>query len=363
LESKLTFDQRKSKKNETSVTETTAAATTEVDVSTGMTVEVDLTETIEADDLSAMIVEITAATGIAPSVTTTISLSGRNAIDAVNQEETVVADQTTEDSNAEMTDVVATDLVAMTDAVVTEEETTARTTEWTATGIAPSATMTTLHGELNATNVELQRAAVEDDLLAEMTDVVATDLVAMTDVVATDLVATTDVVATEEGTNDAAERCSTTTTGIALNATTPISHSVRNATGVDYPEAVVNPVLVEMIGVVATAVAAMTVAAVADLVATTDVVATEEVATEEVAMTDVVATEEVAMTDVVATEEVAMTDVVATEAVAMTDVVATEAVATADHLAVNQENNANLENSGRLVGRDRAMPTTDHPVI
>jgi hypothetical protein len=66
---------------------------------------------------------------------------------------------------------------------------------------------------------------------------------------------------------------------------------------------------------------------------------------------------------VVATEEVAMTDVVATEAVAMTDVVATEAVATADHLAVKQENNANLENSGRLVGRDRAMPTTDHPVI
>ena len=324
------------------MTETTAAATTEVDVSTGMTVEVDLTETIEADDLSAMIVEITAAIGIAPSVTTTTSLSGRNAIDAVNQEETVVADQTTEDSNAEMTDVVATDLVAMTDAVVTEEETTARTTEWTATGIAPSVTMTTLHGELNATNVELQRAAVEDDLLAEMTDAVATDLVATTDVVATDLVATTDVVATEEGTNDAAERCSTTTTGIALNATTPISHSVRNATGVDYPEAVVNPVLVETIGVVATAVAAMTVAAVADLVATT---------------------EEVATTDVVATEEVAMTDVVATEAVAMTDVVATEAVATADHLAVNQENNANLENSGRLVGRDRAMPTTDHPVI
>jgi len=226
LESKLTFDQRKPKKNETSVSETTAAATTEVDVSTGMNVEVDLTETIEADDLSAMIVEITAAIGIAPSATTTISLSGRNAIDAVNQEETVVADQTTEDSNAEMTDVVATDLVA-----------------------------------------------------------------------------TTDVVATEEGTNDAAERCSTTTTGIALNATTPISHSVRNATGVDYPEAVVNPVLVEMIGVVAT------------------------------------------------------------EEVAMTDVVATEAVATADHLAVNQENNANLENSGRLVGRDRAMPTTDHPVI
>jgi hypothetical protein len=212
--------------------------------------------------------------------------------------------------------------------------------------------MTTLHGELNATNVELPRAAVEDDLLAEMTDVVATDLVATTDVMATDLVATTDVVATEEGTNDAAERCSTTTTGIALNATTPISHSVRNATGVDYPEAVVNPVLVEMIGVVATVVAAMTVAAVADLVATTDVVAT-----------DVVATEEVAMTGVVATEAVAMTDVVATEAVAMTDVVATEAVATADHLAVNQENNANLENSGRLVGRDRAMPTTDHPVI
>ena len=318
------------------VATTTDVEMTEVDVSTAMTVEDDLSETIEADDLSAIIVVTTAVIGIAPSATTTISLSDRNATDAVSQEEAAVAVQTTEGSNAVTTDAVATDLVAMTDAVVTEEETTDPTTEWMATGIAPSATMTTLHGELNATNVEPQRAVAEAGLLAEMTDVVATDLVAMT-----------DAGATEEGTTVAAERCSTTTTGIALNATTPISHSVRNATGVDYPGAVVNPVLVEMIGVVATAVAAMTVAAVADLVATT-----EEVATEEVAMTDVVATEEVAMTDVVATEEVAMTDVVATEA-----------VATADHLAVNQENNANLENSGRLVGRDRAMPTTDHPVI
>jgi hypothetical protein len=224
----------------------------------------------------------------------------------------------------------------MTDAVVTEEETTDPTTEWMATGIAPSATMTTLHGELNATNVEPQRAVAEAGLLAEMTDVVATDLVAMT-----------DAGATEEGTTDAAERCSTTTTGIALNATTPISHSVRNATDVDCLEAVVNPVLVETIGVVATEVAAMIDAAAADLVAMT-----EEVATEEVAMTDVVATEEVAMTDVVATEEVAMTDVVATEEVAMTDV-----VATADRLAVN------LGNSVKLVERDQAMLTTDHLVI
>jgi hypothetical protein len=239
------------------------------------------------------------------------------------------------------TDEVATDLVAMTAVVVTEEGTTDPITEWMATGIAPSATMTTLHGELNATNVEPQRAVAEAGLLAEMTDVVATDLVAMT-----------DAVATEEGTTDAAERCSTTTTGIALNATTPISHSVRNATDVDCLEAVVNLVLVETIGVVATEVAAMTVAAAVDLVAMTDVVATEEVATEEVAMTDVVATEEVAMTDVAATEEVAMTDVVATEEVAMTDV-----VATADHLAVN------LENSEKLVEKDRAMLTTDHLVI
>jgi hypothetical protein len=329
------------------VATTTDVEMTEVDVSTAMTVEDDLSETIEADDLSAIIVVTTAVIGIAPSATTTISLSDRNATDAVSQEEAAVAVQTTEGSNAVTTDAGATDLVAMTDAVVTEEETTDPTTEWMATGIAPSATMTTLHGELNATNVEPQRAVAEAGLLAEMTDVVATDLVAMT-----------DAGATEEGTTDAAERCSTTTTGIALNATTPISHSVRNATDVDCLEAVVNPVLVETIGVVATEVAAMIDAAAADLVAMT-----EEVATEEVAMTDVVATEEVAMTDVVATEEVAMTDVVATEEVAMTDVAATEevamtdVVATADHLAVN------LENSEKLVEKDRAMLTTDHLVI
>ena len=307
------------------VAATTDVETTEVDVSIAMIVEVDLTETIEADDLNAMTVETTAVIGIAPSATTIISLSGMNATDAVSQEETVVAAQTTEDSNAETTDVVATDLVEMTDVVATEEGTTDRTTEWLATGIAPSATMTTLHGELNATSVELQRPVAKDGLLAETTEEVATDLVVMTDVVATEEVAMTDVVVTEEETTDVAEKCSTTTTGIALNATTPISHSARNATDVDYPVAAVNPVLVETIGVVAT---------------------------------DVVVTEEVAMTDVVATEEVATTDVVATEEVAMTDV-----VATADRLAVNLVNNANPENSERLVERDQAMLTTDHLVI
>jgi hypothetical protein len=329
------------------VATTTDVEMTEVDVSTAMTVEDDLSETIEADDLSAIIVVTTAVIGIAPSATTTISLSDRNATDAVSQEEAAVAVQTTEGSNAVTTDAGATDLVAMTDAVVTEEETTDPTTEWMATGIAPSATMTTLHGELNATNVEPQRAVAEAGLLAEMTDVVATDLVAMT-----------DAGATEEGTTDAAERCSTTTTGIALNATTPISHSVRNATDVDCLEAVVNPVLVETIGVVATEVAAMIDAAAADLVAMT-----EEVATEEVAMTDVVATEEVAMTDVVATEEVAMTDVVATEEVAMTDVVATEEVAMTDVVATADRLAVNLGNSVKLVERDQAMLTTDHLVI
>ena len=312
------------------VATTTAVEMTEVDASTAMTVEVDLTETIEADDLSAIIVETTAAIGIAPSATTTISHSDRNATDVVSQEEAVVAVQTTEDSNAVTTDAVATDLVVTIDVVATEEETTARITEWMATGIALSVTMTTLHGELNATSVGLQRAVAEDGLLAETTEEETTDLAAMT-----------DVVATEEVTTDEAERCSTTTTGIALNATTPISHSVRNATDVDYRGTAVNPVLVEMIGVVATEVAAMTVAAAVDLAAMTDVVVTEEVAT----------------TDVVATEEVATTDVVATEEVAMTDVVATEEVATTDRLAVS------LENSGRLVERVRAMLTTDHLVI
>ena len=106
---------------ETIVAATTDVETTEVDVSIAMIVEVDLTETIEADDLNAMTVETTAVIGIAPSATTIISLSGMNATDAVSQEETVVAAQTTEDSNAETTDVVATDLVEMTDVVATEE--------------------------------------------------------------------------------------------------------------------------------------------------------------------------------------------------------------------------------------------------
>ena len=303
------------------VAATTDVETIEVDVSTEMTVEVDLTETIEVDDLSAMTVETTAVIGIAPSATTIISLSGMNATDAANQEETVVAGQTTEDSNAETTDVVATDLVAMTDVVATEEETTDRIIEWMATGIAPSATTTTLHGELNATSVERQRPVAKGGLLAETTEEGVTDLVAMT-----------DVVATEEETTDGAEKCSTTTTGIALNATTPISHSVRNATDVDCPVAAVNPALVETI----------------DVVAMTDVVATEEVA-----MTDVVATEEVAMTDGAATEEVAMTD-----GAAMTDV-----VATADLLVVNLVNNANPGNSEKLVAKDLGMLTTDHLVI
>ena len=340
------------------VAATTDVETIEVDVSTEMTVEVDLTETIEVDDLSAMTVETTAAIGIAPSATTIISLSGMNATDAANQEETVVAGQTTEDSNAETTDVVATDLVATTDVVATEEVTTDRTIEWLATGIAPSATTTTLHGELNATSVERQRPVAKGGLLAETTEEVGTDLVAMT-----------DGVATEEETTDGAEKCSTTTTGIALNATTPISHSVRNATDVDCPVAAVNPVLVETIDVVATGEVAMTdvvatVMAAADLAAMTDVVATEEVvmtdgaATEETAadlaaMTDVVATGEVAMTDVVA-----MTGVVATEEAAMTDV-----VATADLLVVNLVNNANPGNSEKLVAKDLGMLTTDHLVI
>ena len=348
---------------------TTDVEMTEVDVSTAMTVEDDLTETIEADDLSAMTVETTAAIGIAPNATTTISPSGKNAIDVVNQEEPVVAAQTIEDSNAETTDVAVTDLVATTDVAATEEETTDPITEWLATGIAPSATMTTLHGELNATNVEPQRPVAKDGLLAGTTEEETTDLAAMTDAAAT-----IDVAATEEETTDAAEKCSTTTTGTALNVTTQISHSVRNATDVDYPVAAVNPVLVETIGVVATAVAAMTDAAATemaavDLAAMTDAAATEMAAADLAATTDVVATEEVAMTDAVATEEAATTDVVATEEVATTDVVATEevattdVVATADPLAVNLENNVNLGNSERLVERELGMLTTDHLVI
>ena len=294
-----------------------------------MTVVEGLTETIAVVDLSEMtvvedstetIAATMVATGIVLSAITIISLSDRNAIAVENRGEAIVMDsvQTTEVSNA------------ASNAVDASSETTVPVTACKATGTARSATMTTLHGELNVTNVVHRSLEAKDALNDGMTEEETTDLEATIDEVVTEE-ATTVVVATEEGTTvEAAVKYSTTTTGSALSATIQISHSDKNATDVASLEMAVNPGLVEM---------------------------TDGVATEEAAMTDGVATEEVAMTDGVATEEAAMTDEVATEEAAMTEGVATvEAAMTDDPLAVN------LVNSERPVVRVQAMLTTGHLV-
>ena len=159
----------------------------------------DLNATTEVAGLIETIGQTMVAIGIVQNATTTISLSVKNAIDAVNQEETAEADRTTEGSKAVNNEVVAL------------RETTAQAIEKTATGIALSATMTTLLGVRNATSAVHQKpAAVGDDLHAVTTDVhsktainavvteeVATGLVETTDVEVTDVVATGLVAATE----------------------------------------------------------------------------------------------------------------------------------------------------------------------
>ena len=245
-------------------------------------------------DTTETIVATTAATGNVQSAITTISLSDKNAIAAENREEVIVMDsvQTTEVSNAASNEVDVS------------SETTVPATVCKATGIARSVTMTTLLGELNATNVVHRSLEVKDGPPDGMTEE-----------------ATTAGVVTEEGTTvEAAVKYSTTTTGSALSAIIQISHSDKNAIDVAYLETVVNPDLVEM---------------------------TDGVATEEVEMTDGVATEEVEMTDEVATEEVEMTD-----GVAMTD----EVAMIGDPLAVN------LVNSEGPAARALAMLTTGHLV-
>lgn len=165
--------------------DTTTAAVTEEET----TVVADLIATTEVAGLIETIGQTMVAIGIVQNATTTISLSVMNATDAVNQEETAEADRTTEGSKAVNNEAVAL------------RETTAQAIEKTATGIALSATMTTLLGEPNATSAVRQKpAAVGDDLHAVTTDVHSkTEINAVvTEEVATGLVETTDVAATEE---------------------------------------------------------------------------------------------------------------------------------------------------------------------
>ena len=301
LELKSIFGQRRSEKNEVLATEmvdgtTTAVEMTAVDGLTGTIAVVDLSEmtdvVVTEGDTTETIVATTAATGNVQSAITTISLSDKNAIAAENREEVIVMDsvQTTEVSNAASNEVDVS------------SETTVPATVCKATGIARSVTMTTLLGEVNATNVVHRSLEVKDGLHDGMTEEVTTDLEATIGVVVTEEATTVGAVTEEATTVEAVVKYSTTTTGSALSATIQISHSDKNATDVASLEMAVNPGLVEM---------------------------TDGVATEEAAMTDGVAT------DGVATEEAAMTD---------------------DPLAVN------LVNSERPVVRVRAMLTTGHLV-
>ena len=304
LELKSIFGQRRSEKNEVLATEMVDGTTTAVEMtadSKAASNEVEvLSETTDVgvteEDTTETIVATTAATGNVQSAITTISLSDKNAIAAENREEVMVSVQTTEASNA------------VSNEVDVSSETTVPATVCKATGIARSVTMTTLLGELNATNVVHRSLEVKDGLHDGMTEEATTDMEETIGVVATEEATTVGVVTEEATTVEAAVKYSTTTTGSALSAIIQISHSDKNAIDVAYLETVVNPDLVEM---------------------------TDEVATEEVEMTDGVATEEVAMTGRVATEEVAMID---------------------DPLAVN------LVNSERPAARVQAMLTTGHLV-
>ena len=263
---------------------TTIAAVTEEET----TAVADLNATTEVAGLIETIGQTMVAIGIVQNATTTILLSVMNATDAVNQEETAEADRTTEGSKAVNNEVVAL------------RETTAQAIEKTATGIALSATMTTLLGERNATSAVRQKpAAVGDDHHAVTTDVHSKTAInaVVTEEVATGLVETTDVVV----------KFSTTTTGIVHNASTQTSHSVKNATDVVPLEVVARAEgHAEMIDAVVTDEVAT------GLVETTDVAATEEVAIGLVETTDVVVTD-VVVTDVAATGLVAATETHMTE--------------------------------------------------
>ena len=195
LELKSIFGQRRSEKNEVLATEmvdgtTTAAEMTAVDGLTGTIVVVDLSEmtvVVTEEDTTETIVATTAATGNVQSAITTISLSDKNAIAAESREEVIVmvSVQTTEASNA------------VSNEVDVSSETTVPATVCKATGIARSVTMTTLLGELNATNVVHRSLEVKDGLHDGMTEEVTTDLEATIGGAVTEE-ATTDGAVTEE---------------------------------------------------------------------------------------------------------------------------------------------------------------------
>ena len=218
------------------------AASNEVEV-LSETTDVVVTE----EDTTETIVATTAATGNVQSAITTISLSDKNAIAAENREEVIVMDsvQTTEVSNA------------ASNGVEVSSETTVPATVCKATGIARSVTMTTLLGELNATNVVHRSLEVKDGLHDGMTEEATTDMEETIGVVATEEATTVGVVTEEATTVEAAVKYSTTTTGSALSAIIQISHSDKNAIDVACLETVANPDLVEMTGEVATEEVAM----------------------------------------------------------------------------------------------------------
>ncbi len=323
---------------------TTEGATIEEGDSNAMTEG----ETTEADDSNATTegettARTTAAIGTVRNAITIISHSVKNAIDVESLEETMAVNPTTVGSRA------GTNITLVSNA------TTATAIASPVIGIVQSVTMTISHGELSATNVALQSPAVAKAVHLEGTTEDHSTI-------------GTAEVATEEGIVDAEAKSSTTTIGIAPNATIQISHSVKNA--IDVAHLVVAAKVEAQAG-------------------TTDVVVTEEVAADTAEMTDVAATEEVAadtaeMTDVAATEEVAadtveMTDVVATEEVAadtveMNDVAAAEVQTRVHPMAVVMArlvemlammDQSLLErshvNSVRPVGKAQAMLTTVRP--
>ena len=269
---------------------------------------VDLNATIVADASKEMTAGVTktettvptVAIGIAPNAETTTLLSDKNATDAVSHAVTAAEDgPTTVDSKVENNGPL--DL----------NETIVKTTARMAIGIALNATMITSLGEPNATSAVHQRlAAVKDDHPAETIEDRSTTV---TIEVVTDKVATDEV-----------EKHSTTTIGIALNATTPISHSDKSAIDVGFHEAV---------------------AKVGHHDAMTVAVAIHEAEAVTVAEASEAATAAVLMTVVEVTDNLAVISA-ATEAVT-TDV-------------VRQESHGNHENSANPKARARAMPTTAH---
>jgi hypothetical protein len=190
-------------------------------------------------------------------------------------------------------------------------------------GIVQSVTMTISHGELSATNVALQRPAVAKAVHLEGTTEDHSTI-------------GTAEVATEEGIIDAEAKSSTTTIGIAPNATIQISHSVKNA--IDVAHLVVAAKVEAQAG-------------------TTDVVATEEVAADTAEMTDVAATEEVAA------DTVEMTDVAAAEVQTRVHPMAVVMARLVEMLAMMGQSllERSHVNSVRPVGKAQAMLTTVRP--